>query len=401
MVQVRRVELLAPTALAIVLGVLSVYLHFQDNTMLMHSDKMWVDGMAMHRQYYPFSVRLFTTSAVQFLNSVFGVSFQVAFGVVQYSLFVALALVFYRFLRIIGFDRLLSNLGVAMLLSAYPILCAFFEPVYTWDDLWQYVATVLAFSLIAQGKCLWAAVVLSLGALAREATLILYPVYVYALLANHPPTKRTLVLSSLIPLIVYGVFAALTYQTPEPERFHQFRRNFVNAAWAANAAYSLIISFGYLWVTSFLSLVRYGTTIFTQRRLSFLVVGASFAVPATIVLTFLTTFARETRLFFPPFVFIIPLSLWMIREKSATLQWFYRWGRGVPAIIMLALATWFGIWAARILFPSFDYRSEQHFSQVFLGIQIAIAILIMIPLIVSLTRSMSRVSDDCRQTHAG
>ncbi len=382
--QIRRSEWLIPTALTVAIGAFSIYLHFQDNTMLAHSDKIWDQRITMHRFYYPFSARLFTTWSVIGISQLFDIGYRLAFTILMYVLYFGLSLTFYAYLRALGFGRIVSNLGLAMLLCAYPMLCAFFEPVFTWDDFWQYLATAAALLLLLKKRYLWAAIVFALGIIAREPTMLFYPAYLYALMGNKGERKLTFWSAALIPVVVFAIYMALTYQPPDPVRYHNINENFKNPDWAKNSVYSLIISFGFLWMTSLAALAANGADIGRNRTHSFIVLGAAYSVPMTIAIVFTTTFARETRLFFPPFVFLIPLTLELLRTHAHAIRQFYTRHWGVWGVILIAASGWFGQWSAKVLFPRFDYRSEQRFSYVFLGIQIALAIALLVPLLVPL-----------------
>jgi hypothetical protein len=103
-------------------------------------------------------------------------------------------------------------------------------------------------------------------------------------------------------------------------------------------------------------------------------------VPLVVVTTLTLGLARETRLFFPLFIFLIPLTLWLWEHTATYLRTFYTRWFGIPAAAIFVVSTWGGISLARTLFPTFDFRAWPEFAQVYLGLHLGIAVSILIPL---------------------
>ncbi len=179
----RLIHRIVPVSITLFMLGLSLYLHIVGKTSLTQGDDIWTQRVeVISRTYYALSTRHFTTYSLYALRSLFGLSYRVGFIVLQYFLAAMLAWVFYLYLRALGFNRRWSNLGLFMLLGSYPILAAHFQPVHTWDDFWQYIAQAAAFLLIIRKRPLAASLAFAIGSVAREPIMILYPVYVYALI---------------------------------------------------------------------------------------------------------------------------------------------------------------------------------------------------------------------------
>ncbi len=164
------------------------------------------------------------------------------------------------------------------------------------------------------------------------------------------------------------------------DRFTNFAKNFLNPVWASNTFYSLLASFGAIWLVAGLARADRLAGQFDERAIAICRWGAIYSVPTTIALVLTMGLARETRLFFPPFVFLIPLSLWFLRYYGEKLIRFNLAGAGIPSVFVVSLAMIEGIHLSRLLFPSFDFRAWTEFSQVYLGIHFGLAMALIFQL---------------------
>ncbi|MFH1373921.1 MAG: hypothetical protein ABII79_09015 [bacterium] len=376
-----RREGLVPIVVAVLLSGLSIYLHFVGGTSLTQEADIWDKRVQLHREYYPLSRRCFTTQSLSFLHDTFEIPYRDAFIMLQYGLCLLLSAAFYVFLRELGFTRFKANVGLALLLSSYPILCAHFQPVHTWDDFWQYLGSVVALLLAFRGKLLLSAFVLSVACVARESTLLIYPAYLLVVLSQRQLNTWSRTMAALLPLAISFVYLVFTFRPPDPVRFHNFDKNFMDPTWASHTVFSLLVSFGSLWLTSLLGLIVAGRSLVSDWRSSVVVLGAVYLVPTVVVSTLTLALARETRLFFPPFLFLIPLTLWFWEQMASHLRTFYTRWFGIPGILLLAVSIMGGILAAESLFPTFDFRAWPGFAQTYLGIHIGISISISVPLV--------------------
>lgn len=380
--------------LALALVGLSVYVHLVWNSMLIHSDAIWVKRIALHHGMYPFSIRIFTTFTTELVAWLTGLSTRWAFSVHQFALMWLLGLVMYWYLRGLRLAHAYAVAGIVMLLSAYPVMCAFFEPVYTWDDLWQYAFLAAAFGALLRSRSVLGAVLMCLALAARETTGSYLPAYV--LLAMTVPVngnrRAALLMGPVLFLLLYMV---LFYQFHYANELGRFKTNFGNPAAAANTLYSLVVSNGYLWVTGLLALVISGRRLLSDRLERFLVVGAMVAIPFALVGTTLMTLARETRLFFGPALFLIPLTLILWRELEPDIRFFLRHFRWVAAVSITGLAGYAGYRFVSAVIPRFDFRPVPEFHHVYFGIQVALAVAIGGLVTLGLARQL-RASDRAR-----
>lgn len=359
--------------LTLAMAGLSLYLNLHEGSSLVPREDLWQKSVDFHRAYHPFATRPLTTELMSFANRHLGVTLFAAFTVIQYSLFVLLGPLFYLFLRHVGLGRAAGLAGVVIMLGAYPMLAAFHIPLYTWDDFWQHAAALLAFILLFRHRLLASSLVFSIGIVAREPIMLYYPILLLGMLkAPSPRSVRTGAI--LLPLVFFLAYSAFLMDSPDPYRWHNFNKNFLDAAWAKNTAYSVLASFGFLWLTAAAAAIRLGQTLLGRSIPRLMLLGAAFTVPLTVVITLTGGLARETRLFFTPFIFVIPLSLYLAEFYGEQLKSLLRPWRLLAMAAVLALAIWGGIEFSQALFPQFQERAWPAFARAHLGINIGLAL---------------------------
>ncbi|MCH7689981.1 MAG: hypothetical protein IIA17_02925, partial [candidate division Zixibacteria bacterium] len=292
---------LAITATGIVV---SLILHLKATwTPLLLDPEAWAKAIEFHLNYYPYNIRFPQTHATLLISQIFGVTLKDSFYILQYILAFLLGPLFFNYLKHLGFERNWSLVGLVALMLSFPILCAHFEPVHTWDDKWMYGFLILTFSALLKGNWLVASLFFTLGCFAREQMVLFYPIFfLEGMWCRQKLGVRKLSLVLSIPIIIYGTFTLIMYQTADPHRWSLFAYNFENTARAADSVVSLWISFGFLWLLG----VAGAASIFAKRsepKFRILFWGAVTALPLTMILGIFFTYVRETRILFPPFVF--------------------------------------------------------------------------------------------------
>lgn len=371
-----------PILISILFAITSFELHQFEGTTLIQDHDVWQSRMNFSAEYPPFVPRVFTRAPVNFLHSFFGLEFRTAFALLQYFLFMLLGMTSFHFFRTLGFSFRWSILGQVFVLSSYPVLCAFFVPVYTWDDFWQYVLSVAAFWALFREKPISGAIALTLGILARETTFFLWPVWAYGVSMVGTGTPRRKAAAVLLPLGVFLLFWFLVHTAPEEARWHVFAKNFLNSARSQDVVYSVLVSFGFLWATYALALVLRVRNQLSDRE-GVIWHGAAYAVIVYTVTGLVFGLARETRLFFPPFLFVIPVSLWLLQHIAPMLRRYYSAVYGLAGILTVTLTIWAGITIANLAFPSFDFRGWPDFARTYLGVHIGLTLAVFTPLMVT------------------
>ncbi|MCM2272761.1 MAG: hypothetical protein NDJ18_09445, partial [candidate division Zixibacteria bacterium] len=297
-----------------------------------------------------------------------------SFYFIQYLLLAITGVLFYRFLRARGFAFGAAFTGLALFLSAYPVLLGFSEPVHTWDDIWVYASLILTIGALFKRRVMAAAFFFAVGLFAREQILTFFPVFLAGVwIFGDTHGRRTRVLISLAPLLVYLPFFLPAYRATVPmEEIGSI--NWGTAERSANSLFSLINSFGWLWLTWVFGTVFFFTRPAHARNSEsrFLVWSSLFVVGITLASVLSIGFVRETRLLFPPFLWIIVGSLWWIEHAAQTVSRWPIWGKFlvVPAAI---LAIYYAMPLGKAWLPVLDYRNCEAVCQGWLGVQIGLA----------------------------
>jgi len=355
--------------------------HFYLDSMFNVGDDGWRFRLQLHQDYYPFSARTFTTYPAVWLGELLGGRFEMSFALVEFFLFIALGPLLYRYLRALGFDPAGARGGMVIFYLSYPMIAAFHEPVCSWDDFWQYGALILAFTFLVKKQPVRSVLAFAVGVAAREPTLLIYPVWAYAFLTNISlPRLQKLSLSAL-PLIVAAGFWLAVDHEPAATTIHSITENFRDVAWTRNSLYSLFMGLGWLWLPLPFALYSRRVRNALPTRMQFIRYGSLWATLIVVAVVLWAAYARETRLFFPPFVFVIPLVMYFLKLHKDAYRRLFTWRCSIWAVLLAAASLAAGIYLSNWLFPDFDYRSSEPFARLYFGLHVAAALWILIPLV--------------------
>ena len=361
-----RSELPVAASITFVVVGLSFFLHWKWCGSDMQLSEAWfVEAHEWGLATYPYSIRPFLAYSIELLTRLFSLEVKTSFFLIQFSLAAAIGLSFYYYLRQLSFSVGWSRLGLFLVLSAYPILAAHIEPMHTRDDLWAHLFMVLALLTLLKSRMTAGIVWFTLAIFAREQSLLLFGAFLLvAWLRCEQIPRRRLVLLSLLPLLIYGIYYAITWQEPDPVRFSLIQFNFENHLRTSDTLFSLFISFGFMWLAAPLAF-RGGRSGSAFRLLWW---GAILTVPATVLLTLFLTNARETRILFPPFVFMIPLTLLTVQSMFRHLKSRMSFRFAAIGLVLFAVAMTVGIFFGQAAFPEFEYRRCPNFQRLWAGI---------------------------------
>jgi len=364
--------------LTILVLVLSILLHTKAtwSPLLLDNDR-WKASLDLHLNWYPFSTRWFQSYATILVHNITGLSAKTSFYSVQYALALILGPLFFNYLRKLRFDRNWSLCGMLLFLTSFPILCAHFEPVHTWDDFWMYLFTILAFMSVLDRKWYMTTLFFCLGCLAREQMLLFYPIWalmLWTLRRETPPTRTFIFL--VTPIIICGLPHLLLGESVDPQRWQLITFNFANEPRAADSVVSILNAFGFIWVVCVVALVRFrSVTHSTSDRLLFW--GTIVTVPLTLAVGIFFTLVRETRILFPPFVFVIPLSLHSLSSIWFDLRRNFPLLTRFGIVLSCPVFMFFGLKAAEVLWPVFEYGGSSGLRRDFAGVSIGLSAFIL------------------------
>jgi len=376
---ISRSEYIFPAVITLSLLTASFLLHYFCESTMAQSDDMWEYRLKVHLTGYPFSLRHFTSQTIEFMSRFLGLSIKESFFTIHFLLAVLLGPFFFRFLRKMSFDKSSANIGVVLLLTAYPIMSAHFEPVFTWDDFWLYLFSVISFSFALGRNFAWSGIFFAIGCVAREQLVLLFPAYsltIFLLSPKESSIKRMIYI--FFPLIIWGSYYLNFVQKGDPNRLKYLMLNFEDFQWGRDSVFSMFISFGFLWMVSILAWFR----LIEKKRnriANILFWGFLLTLPVNTIFTLAMTFAREIRIFFPPFIFVIPLSLIMITASIKYWRTMESKLRKFISIVVLTSSILAGYLIIEgLIFPEFRYRQCWNFCQIWAGINIALSFVIFL-----------------------
>ncbi|MBN2227313.1 MAG: hypothetical protein JW763_08105 [candidate division Zixibacteria bacterium] len=366
-------EYLPVLLLSLVFVVLIFLLHHKwCFSMLSQTDDIWNKRLDIRMTSYPFSTRYFTNYATLYIHRLTSLSILNSFQVVQFTLLFLLGPALYRFLKSIRFSQASALLGLVVFYWSYPIASAFVQPVFTWDEFWTYLFVLLSFTYMFQGNLLIAVLLFIPTLYSRETAVFYYPILLaggWRYCRNTRNIFKAIYL--LLPLLAYLPFYIIIHGTHHSgmakDPFLVFSYNFESFLRGSDSIFSFLVSFGFLWVAAPVGAWR-ETFEKNNPFKRFLTHAMLYLAPVTIALVFCRGFARETRMFFPPIVVILPLALFYLRGVSQDIRAISTRFRTILLFISFLLLIWLGIESANWLFPKFDYRGCAKAARLWLGV---------------------------------
>ncbi len=359
------------TAAILTIGILILNLALP--TMLRQSDSVWDATVEFHETTAPFSLRPLVTQATIFIAHTTGLSLKWSFILNQYLLLFLLFLSVAVLLRKLGMTRHDRIIGLIILGTAYPIMCLHFIPNYTWDDLWLYLGVVWMSYFLIDGRVSSAAIIMLLATLGREHILMFAPIF---FVWGRPRNSYIKIIAALlIPFIGYGLYRYLQFPNIASGRFEQWARNFGDGEATRQTLYSLFISFGWLWAAFLLAIraVPRNTSDLAGQIYAKLRTSALIMTPLAVAVVLIMVTARETRIFFPPFVYLIPLGVLWIKAacansaRSRNIRFYLSW------LIILAGSVVLSIW----LFPRFQFLPMIDFHRVLFALNLTLGLCVL------------------------
>lgn len=359
------------------LALLSLILHLTAPSTMRESENGWDERVTYHQTKPSFAVRPLTTSAVAVMHDAFGWSFRSSFFILQFSLLLLCGPALAYWLRQLGFTLGERLLGMGIFYLSLPVLLAHFEPIFTWDDLWVYLFVPLGFAFVVGGRILLSTGCLIAAMLARETSLIFLLPWLILLRARFeyklwPQAALALAvvgIAGLVRSIWTGLGAGPEYWEWE-ERARLLAFNFESLARSRDTVFSLLAGLGVLWPVGVYQLFQ-PSEYNAPRYYDALRIGAVIAILGFTLPTLLFMQARESRLFFPPFVFLIPLALVFLRQHADELRDLRnRLPRRIQSVWPVIL--WLGgIGITYAIFPEFEYRKWQDGNRAVFGLHVA------------------------------
>ncbi|MCG2459696.1 hypothetical protein K8352_02935 [Flavobacteriaceae bacterium F89] len=380
-----------PYLIALVFVVADFGLHMSKHSDSMLNERNHVISNAFltsqinyHKELPPFARRPLTTWLIESAAKTFSIRLGVAFIWVNFTLvFCSGILLFFLSQKLsISYD---GNIGskvsppegencsywfsignMVIYFVGFSILFAFFTPLFSYDEPLQYTLIFASFLALSHRKWVLNVICFTLALVARETTVILVPALVFFFIDTSrksifpiSPEFRKKLAFILLPVVLYVLFLVFYLwkmnlwhgtSTEMTDRISCFASNFNDQKSAMESLSSLFLVLGLPLYFLVATLGRKEMNPAYKKYIN--AFWLTFAINTPIV--FLTTFARESRLFALPLFFLWPIFLQIFKREFGLLfsyrlygPCFMKWQNAVGLLV-------FGFINYLIAFKAYD-----------------------------------------------
>ena len=365
--QKKRYSKFLPYGLSLVCTLLIFGLHMSENmdSMLNENNNRISNGfltsqIKYHKEFGPFARRPFTTWLIETTSETFGMKLGVAFVPVNFFLLFLSGILIYFLSICLKQNKQQGLFNMLCYFLTFSILFAFFPPVFSYDEPLQYCFILLGLLAFVQKKWVFYVLFFSLALVTRETTVLLLPALLIFLPGLKTASKKwfaidRLRLSALIvlPVVFYGAFIAIylwkhqligATKTEMISRYSCFLENFEDTKNTVESLASFFVSLGVPLYFAFLFLKRKGKNNFHQKFVYAFLLTVLINSP----IVFVSSFARESRLFALPLFFLWPMvsqlfgkDLKILSSLKTCTQLLMKWRYLLPFLILNFLNYWF------------------------------------------------------------
>ncbi|HEA21831.1 MAG TPA: hypothetical protein ENH87_13065 [Pricia antarctica] len=289
----------------------------ENNTRISHGFlKSQID---YHQEIAPFARRPMTSYLIERSMDLFGFRPGHGFILINFTLLFLSGCLLFRLSKILKSTNRQAIANQCVYYASFSVLFAFFPPVFSYDEPLQYCFLLLAFSAFMQRRWVWYVPFFTLALVSRETSLLLIPgLLLHATLSNgnlstvFSKQNWKTWLFIVLPIAFYGLYLfAFIYvfdqleatRTEMASRYSCFIENFENLTNTVESWTSLYLALAPYLYLSIMYLKNYDSRLPQNKWVySFLL---TVAINSPIVI--FTAFARETRLFALPLLFIWPI----------------------------------------------------------------------------------------------
>ena len=349
---------------------LSLVAHVASPSSFHQPEENWKARIIAHQTHPAFKVRPITTGIVTELHRIFGWSYRDAFFALQFLLMLLCGPAFYHYLWRFDFAHGYAVGGMIIFYLSLPVFMAHFDPVYTWDDFWVYLMIPLSFICVLRRFTIMAILTLVWAMLARETSIMFLPAWFILIRQIEHGRLARPVFYTLLALLVVAVFRG-TMAAPAPAAEFKLSYNFAYSLRTGDTIFSLLAALGFLWPVGIYQ-IRSGAGP-SSNYLGLFRWGAVITAAGFVLSTILFAQARETRLFFPPFVFFIPLALLFIRDHADAAGRLWRRTKTGLTIAAITCLLAVSVAVTILVFPAFDFRTWQDGNRLFFSLHLTAA----------------------------
>ncbi|WP_276167126.1 hypothetical protein [Zobellia alginiliquefaciens] len=279
-----------------------------------------------HKEIAPFARRPLTTLLIEGSQHLFGFKAGYAFILVNFLLLGLSGVLIYWLSLILKATKWQGIINMMVFFTSFSVWFAFFPPVFTYDEPLQYCLLLTAIIAFVRRKWFWYVTLFSLAMVARETSVLLLPALILLLpgTENHPREKLGPNLKKngfliLSPILFYGCYIIFfiyhqrllhATHTEIASRYSCFLENIESTKNLVESVVSIFITLGpFLYFTCFY-LNQKGNEAWKTSFVYAFLLTALINTP----LVFMTAFARESRLFALPLIFLWPVFMQLLTD---------------------------------------------------------------------------------------
>jgi hypothetical protein len=362
--------------IAMLLTAATIAVHWSSPSKMQLSAEVWDKTYQYHQTLEAFRVRPITTNLIDAVSVVTGADFKTAFFGFQFAMFFISCLTFYWYLRQLVFSHRESLWGSTIFHLTVPVFLANFEPIHTWDDFWGYILIPLSIIALARRRFIVAALFMLVTILAREINLILVPVWFWlAFISDNRKVSRPLA-TVASAVVVFAAIRLILTGASAGDRDINLAFNFDGFLRTRDTIFSLLISNGFVWLTGLWAAWHVARSHDTMER--FLGQAAIYSTILYVGTGVFFGFARESRYFTIPAVFLVPLTVLFFQKYRATLarmsQLLPQWWQKSAAMLALVTAC---VGVTKLVFPRFEYRPWHDGNWGFFALHLSVGVVVM------------------------
>ncbi|MBU3027092.1 hypothetical protein [Zobellia galactanivorans] len=284
-----------------------------------------------HKEIAPFARRPLTTLLIETAQSVFKFKAGHAFILVNFLLLGLSGALTYRLSLILKATKKQGIINMLVFFASFSVLFAFFPPVFTYDEPLQYCFLLTAIMAFVGRRWFAFVSLFTLALVARETSILLWPALVlfFPGTENNPP--QTLIerfkkkgLYLLLPVFLYGCYIVIFIHQQSllhathiemASRYSCFLENIESVQNSVESVVSILITLGPFLYFTYFYLHRQDRLHWENKFVSAFLLTLAFNTP----IVFLTAFARESRLFALPLLFIWPMFMQLFGKDISPL----------------------------------------------------------------------------------
>ncbi|WP_446050641.1 hypothetical protein [Zobellia laminariae] len=331
-----------------------------------------------HKEIAPFARRPLTTLLIETTQSILKVKAGYAFIFVNFLLFGLSGVLIYRLSLILKATKKKGLINMMVFFTSFSILFAFFPPVFTYDEPLQYCFLLTAFMAFVRRKWFWYVIVFSLSLVARETSILLLPAFILLLpgTQNHPrkklwPNLKKNSLIILSPIFFYGCYIVFfiyhqrllhATHTEIASRYSCFLENIESLQNIVESVVSIFITVGPFLYFTYFYLKRKNNDAWQNSFVYAFLLTLIINTP----LVFMTAFARESRLFALPLLFIWPMFMQLFGSDMKPLfikKTYQELVSNWRMLLLLTTLTLISFLFCFVYYPSLGLGANTYFSE--------------------------------------